>query len=153
VNHASIYLGPFAEWQVKIVDVQIDRCRQPSNCPDQKSGYCQICGLNTNDRFGTSSRNDPLVFSYKLIKDNLSIVRDYECRLEIYLPNLTNRRCPTQRETNPEEILATTQDVIPNLIDAELAWFQQAYKDELDKLTIAYGYPPVIRWGVVRYDL
>lgn len=156
----KLYLGPYAEWQVPLVEVREDRCRKLAACPNVASGFCPACGIDVKGRFVSSRHPERSPECDTLTRGNLhgtgSMGSRYEeieedGKLIAAFRHVPNVRRGTPRDFDLEDQGELAVDLRTLDAAAEVAWFNDAFARELAALAEAFGKGPMLRWGLLRW--
>src|SRR5579864_3397613 len=171
----SVYVGPYAEATVAVVEVIVDKCGE-MNCRHTESGphigFCGQCGINLAKRFVSELVEEPNVNAGEVLEEsgmldamcqcsqmcaptveekNGKRVRRYRFRRYRFIGNKIKPEEP-EREMMTDD---ASEDVYEDWSDVdfyeEMAWFREAYAKELAVLGVAYGRPLEIKWGLIKW--
>lgn len=146
-----LYIGPYAEVTERIVSREVDNCRKPDECPQDKvSQYCPRCGLSANVRFRTLEEREKNVDLAELTQEVLTYGSPTRREGDLYrytlIPNV-RRPGSAERRIHPSH-----EDVVMDLaaVDAkaEVTWFRETFAEELEAVERAFG-NLVIHWGAL----
>lgn len=155
-----IYIGPYIEWFVPIVEVEVDYCKDKVNCPNSDDyEYCPRCGICQADRFKKEERVEINVCENELIDHVLhNVYSNYSIEIKgkkysicRYTPNLYRtgyRKNVFTDNANSEE---SEFEFNKEKIKESIKWFEETYKEEIEKLTKEYKTQGSIKYGYLKY--
>lgn len=154
----SVYLGPYLEYQVKLVERRIDQCRDPEACPNPTEGYCPKCGVSVANRFIDAEVEDPGFDIFELTEDALAVACSISddhvpegVRVHQVVPNRKRegRSCGRYFDAQHEESAVDMSNQDPQ---DELDWFVRTFAPEIEKVRALVGRDNLkICWGVLIY--
>ena len=155
----SVYLGPYLEYQVKVVKRRIDVCRDPEACPNVTEGYCPKCGVKAGGRFVDAEVEEPGFDIFELTEDALavacSVSDDHvpeDVRVHQVVPNTSRngRSCGRYFDARLEE---SATDLSDTDAQDEVDWFVEAFASEIKMIRERLPSPQKVKicWGVLIY--
>lgn len=154
-----IYLGPFLEVTVRIVETEKDNCKQPKDCPNPAVGFCSQCGIAAAGRFGCMQKEEPLVEVDRLIGDALSNNRGCTLPETVDMDGQTVRRyayMPNRSGYQRRFRIGDIEDGVEDWSDLDVAnerdWFCSTYIEAIANMREAFGFDNCkIKWGLVAW--
>ena len=153
--YRSAYLGPYVEMRLPVVQQKRDRCREPEECPEPGSGYCEQCGIKVADRWDTwdTVEHDPQTlmeeeFNHALMvaESNTGAERDGDVFVYYLIPN-QGRNPPRALHISDETVGVPVQ--LTDL-EEETAWFEKAFVEEIQGLRLV-DETLEIKWGFLQW--
>lgn len=149
-----IYLGPYFEIAIPIVQSTVDYCRNKKICKNPSKGnYCEDCGISIKERFseidlGTNLELD-LIVNEALFQTE-KVIKTATRRITYLLP--THNRNSLRKfifypEFKEREVIQMFENQIPN----DIKWLEESFDNEIK--TIKTLRPDIeflgTKWGLI----